>query len=101
MAEETKQAEAAKSPVAAPVVKRVVRVMRAEDFAEGDDVIHIPNHAKGDVNHEDVQEGRVTGSNGPSQLVFVEFQPGMQHTVCYPQNLEKGKRPQANAVAKP
>lgn len=42
------------------------------DFVKDEDVIYVPNHAKGDVFHPDCDAGRVvrTGNDG---VVFVSF----------------------------
>lgn len=41
------------------------------EFAEKDPVIYIPNHAQGNINHEDCESGIVSSMN--EKYVFVKF----------------------------
>lgn len=59
--------------------------MTALDFKEHAPVIYVPNHARGDVNHPDVERGVVTSVN--DTYVFVNFPPGSGSKACYPHNL--------------
>lgn len=60
-----------------------------EDFHAGDRVIYVPNHAKGDTNHDDCEYGVVSSSN--SRYVFVIFNDEINRAskACEPRNLVK------------
>jgi hypothetical protein len=51
------------------------------DFKSGTQIAYIPNHANGDINHEDVEYGFVTGSKA---FVFCRYwrknEPGILRT---------------------
>jgi hypothetical protein len=49
--------------------------MKAEDFKEKDYVAWIPRHAKGDIDHRDVDRGLVSAIKG--EWVFVKFFPAL------------------------
>lgn len=69
--------------------------LRLEDFEPGDEVLYIPEHAKGDREHPDCRWGRVSSSN--SSFIFVKFNEqvknlGWEGTTsqgCLPEQLEK------------
>lgn len=61
--------------------------MKASDFAIGQRVLYIPNHANGDATHEDCERGEVVNIGGDT--VFVRFEGSMKNWPqgCYPHNL--------------
>lgn len=74
------------------------RKLTAVDFVEGQAVSYVPNHAKGDLGHEDVEHGVVTSTSVAANLVFVRFGAEIQHKSCYPDTLVhqfKQKAPEA------
>lgn len=57
------------------------------NFKESDKVYYIPNHAKGNVTHKDVEIGVVTSVN--KLYVFVQFSYGTTSKACLSENLRK------------
>lgn len=68
--------------------------MKAEEFKPEQDVAYIPSHADGDINHPDVEFGKVSSTN--EKYVFVKFEPqlsnfgwdGTTSQACNPEDLE-------------
>ena len=57
----------------------------ADFYQKGYKVAYIPNHAKGDLQHKDVEFGEVSSTN--ALLVFVKFNNGTTAKACDPRNL--------------
>lgn len=67
--------------------------LTSTDIAPQTPVAYIPNHAFGDINHPDVEWGKVSSSN--SKVIFVKFEKqlklfgwsGTTSQACDPSNL--------------
>ena len=55
-------------------------------FEEGQLVTYIPYHAKGNINHPDCEQGRVTSKN--EKYVFVRFGNSSTSQACPPDQLK-------------
>ena len=56
------------------------------DFAIGDPVTYIPNHADGDASHPDCETGHVSSIREDSEYVWVRFKSACG-ACCDPSNL--------------
>jgi hypothetical protein len=61
--------------------------LKLSDFKQGDFVTYVPLHADGDLDHPDVEYGRVSSVN--DKFVFVKFGGSMIGQPCYPEDLVK------------
>jgi len=56
------------------------------DFKIGDQIVYVPDHAKGDVNHKDAERGFVTGDSVKGDSYFCRYwvkgNPGILRTVA-------------------
>ena len=54
--------------------------MKAKEFSEGESVLYVPGHARGDSSHEDCEHGVVSSQNGVSVFVRYYRNGVLQHT---------------------
>ena len=64
--------------------------MDIKDAEMGMEVYYVPNHARGDVAHRDVERGVISSVNG--DYIFVKFKTGTSGLACRPDNVVKVKR---------
>ncbi len=73
--------------------KKKKKKMKLEEAREQARVAYIPKHAGNDINHEDVEFGRISSKN--KKFVFVKFDKSVQRIgwgettaeACYPEDL--------------
>lgn len=50
-----------------------MKILTIDDFCKGDQITYVPMHARGNLNHIDVEDGFVTSVNRSSNTVFCRY----------------------------